>query len=72
MVDGALEVISFAVNPDKYFVHVPAPLRKRLMMDASVPDLPGEHWTEPVPPEPHGLMTVIDATLEQQIFDLPQ
>ncbi len=42
------------------------------MMNASFPDRPGEHRTEPVPPEPDRLVADIDATFEQQVFDLPQ
>ncbi len=42
------------------------------MMNAPLPDLRGEHRTEPVPPEPNGFMADIDATLEQNIFYLPK
>ena len=42
------------------------------MVDTPLPDLRGEHRTEPVPPEPYRLVADIDATLEQQILDLPQ
>ncbi len=42
------------------------------MMNASLPDLRGEHRTEPIPPEPHRLMANIDTTLEQQVFYLSQ
>ena len=42
------------------------------MMNPSLPDLAGEHQAEPVPPEPHGFMTIIDCTLEQNIFYLPK
>jgi hypothetical protein len=42
------------------------------MMKASFPDLVGEHRTETVPPEPHRLVTNVDATLNEQVFDLPQ
>jgi hypothetical protein len=42
------------------------------MMKASFPDLVGEHRTETVPPEPHCLVTDVEASLEEQIFDLPQ
>ncbi len=42
------------------------------MMNASFPDLRGEHRTEAVPPAPDRLVADIDATFEQQIFDLPQ
>jgi hypothetical protein len=42
------------------------------MQDASFPDLPGEHWSEPVPPVPYGFVADIDAPLEQEILDLSQ
>jgi hypothetical protein len=42
------------------------------MMKASFPDLVGEHRTETVPPEPHCLVTDVEAPLEEQIFDWPQ
>jgi hypothetical protein len=41
-------------------------------MNAPLPNLGGEHGTEPVPPETHRLVADVDATIEQQIFDLPQ
>ena len=41
-------------------------------MNAPLPDLRGEHRTEPIPPEPHRLMAYTDTTLEQQIFYLSQ
>ncbi len=42
------------------------------MMNAPLPDLRGEHRTEPVPPETHCFVADIDAAFEQQIFDMPQ
>ncbi len=48
------------------------PLRKRPMMNASFPDLRGEHRTESVPPVPNRLVADIDAPLEQEILDLSQ
>ena len=42
------------------------------MMNASFPDLTGEHRTEPVPPVPDRLVADIDTTLEQDILYLPQ
>ena len=41
-------------------------------MNPTLADLGGKHWAEPVPPKPHRLVANIDATLEQQIFDLTQ
>ncbi len=72
MINRAPKIVRLAIDPDEYLVEVPAPLRKRSMMNASFPDLRGEHRTEPVPPEPDRLVADIDATFEQQIFDLPQ
>jgi len=40
--------------------------------NAPFPDLGGEHWTEPVPPQTNRLVADIDAALEQQILDLAQ
>ena len=42
------------------------------MMNAPLPDLRGEHRTEPVPPKPHCFVADIDTTLEQEIFYLSQ
>ena len=43
-----------------------------MLLNTSLPNLRGEHWTKPVPPEPHRLMADIDTPLKQEIFDLPQ
>ena len=40
-------------------------------VNASPPDLGGEYRTEAVPPKLHRFVADINATLEQQIFDLP-
>ena len=44
----------------------------RITMNSSYAHLPGKHLAEPVPPEPHRLMTNVDATLGQQVLDLAQ
>ncbi len=41
-------------------------------MNAPLPDLRGEHRTEPVPPKPHDFVADIDTALEQEIFYLPK
>ena len=46
--------------------------RLAFVINAPLPDLGGEHRTEPVPSHPHRLMANIDATLEPQALDLPQ
>ena len=70
VIHGAPEVMRLAVDPHEHFVQVPAPGRIRPLMNASFPDLSGEHRTEPVPPQPHRLVTDVDATLEQDLLDL--
>jgi len=72
MIDGAPEIMRFTVDPHKHFVEMPSPLRIQSMMNALFPDLRGEHRTEPVPLESHSFVADINATLKQQIFDLPQ
>jgi len=42
------------------------------MMNAPLPDLRGEHRTEPDPPVPNRLVADIDAPLAQVILDLSQ
>ena len=42
------------------------------MMNPSPADLGSGHRAEPVPPEPHRLVTDIDAALEQDVFNLAQ
>ena len=41
----------------------------RITMSSSYTRLRGKHLAEPVPPEPHRLMTNVDATLGQQILN---
>jgi len=61
-----------SIDRDEDLVQVPAPVRKRPMMKASLPDLVGEHRTEAIPPEPYRLVADVDAPLEQNILDLSQ
>ena len=72
VIDGTPEVAHLAINSDKYFVQVPAPVRVRMMMNSTPSDLGGKQRTEPVPPETHRLVADIDTALEQQVFDLAQ
>ena len=41
-------------------------------MHTAFPDLRGKHWTNAVPPVPHGLMAAVEAALTQTIFALSQ
>ncbi len=73
VIHGAPKVVCRAVDPDEHLVQMPSPSRiASMLLNSPLPDLRGEHRTEPVPPEPHGLMADVDATLEQQILYLPE
>jgi hypothetical protein len=72
VIHGAPEVVHLPIDPDEHFIQVPAPSGIRPMpVDAPLFDFRGEYRTEPIPPEPNRFMADIDATFEQQIFDLP-
>ncbi len=52
---------------------MPSPLgMASVLLNTPLPDLSGEHWAKPVPPETHRFVADIDTLLEQEIFDLPQ
>ena len=42
------------------------------MINAPLPDLCGEYWPKPVPPQTHRLVADVDATFEQNVFNLAQ
>jgi hypothetical protein len=42
------------------------------MINTPLADLGREHRTKPVPPEPHRLVTDIDAAFKEQVLDLLQ
>ncbi len=42
------------------------------MINAPLPDLCGEHWPKPVSPQTHRLVADVDATFEQNVFNLAQ
>ncbi len=71
VIDGALEVVTFAIHLHKNLVHVPLPFRECPQLLDSLPsDLGGKHRAEPVPPISDGFMADIDTTLVQQVFDI--
>jgi hypothetical protein len=62
-----------AVDPDEYLVEVPSPVMKPTHAHDTLPsDISGEQQPEPVPPQPHRLVTDIDTPFEQQILDIAQ
>ena len=47
-------------------------MSRSLPVDASAPDLGGEHRPESPPPEPHSFVANIDTALMGQVLDIPQ
>jgi hypothetical protein len=45
VIDRTPEIMRLAVDPDEHLIQVPTPSRKRPMVNASFPDLRGEHRT---------------------------
>ena len=73
MIDRSLEIVSFAVDPDKNFIQMPTPLRPILVRrDSLFIDLCGEQRTKPIPPGSYCLIADVDTPLVEQIFDLLQ
>jgi hypothetical protein len=67
------QVAHLAVDLHVDLVEMPSPVSMSPHPTHPLPaDLGGEHRTEPVPPQPHGLMANVDAALEQQILDVPK
>ncbi len=73
VIDGAPKVLLLTVDPDENLVQMPAPMSELAHLLHPPPaDVGGEHRSEPVPPEPHRLVTNTDPPLEQQIFNAAQ
>ncbi len=64
--------MAFTVDLHEQFVEMPAPLAGTHAVGSTFSDLTGEHRSEPMSPEPHRLVADVDATLMQQIFDIPE
>ncbi len=53
MIHGAPQVMRLAPDPDERFIQMPSPMViTSMLLNALLPYLSGEHWTEPVLPEP--------------------
>jgi hypothetical protein len=59
-----------SIDPDERLVQMPAPWRKRPVMNGPFPDRGGEPRTKAVPPVPKRLAADTDAPLEPEILDL--
>ena len=73
MVDGAPKVMLLPVDLHEHLIEVPAPVTDPAHRLHPLPsDIGRKHWSEPVPPKPHGLVADVDPTLEKQVFDISQ
>jgi hypothetical protein len=65
VIDGAPKEMLLPVDLHEHLIEVPAPVTDpahRLHPLAS--DIGRKHWSEPVPPKPHGLVVNVDPTFE--------
>ncbi len=73
MIDGAPKIVDLAVDANKHFVQMPAPLRPSTQMTCPLAtDLGREDRTKTVPPIPHRLMAHIDPAFVKQILNIAQ
>jgi hypothetical protein len=73
MIDGTPKVVFHAVDFPNDFVKMPASMLEiPLALDPAAADLRRENRPEAVPPKPNRLMGDVDASLVQQILDIPQ
>jgi len=64
MIDRMPEILYLAIDVDEHPVQMPAPLVIGMALNATLAKFRGEHRTEPVPPELHSLLAVVDTALE--------
>jgi len=73
VIDGPPEIMPLTVDFHEHLVDVPPPVREGAQsVDAPAPDLGGEHWPKPMPPEPDRLVADVDAAFVQQVLDIPK
>ncbi len=73
VINGTPKVVSLTIHLHKNLVHVPLPFREcPQLLNTLSSDLGGKHRAEPVPPVADGFVADVDASLVQQVFDIPQ
>lgn len=73
MANSPPEIMHLAVDLHVHLVEMPAPVRAfSHLAHPLFADFSREYGTETVPPQPHCLMTNIDATFRQKILDIAQ
>src|SRR6056297_1346059 len=72
VINSTPQVVLFAIDLHEHLVQTPAPPAGAHALDPPLSDLGGEDRTEPMPPEPDGLVADVDAALMEQVLDIPQ
>ena len=72
VIEGTPEVVHLSVDPYEHLIKMPTPVRPVAPVYAPPPDLASEHRSKPIPPVPHRLVADVDATFEQNVFNLAQ
>ena len=73
VVDSPPEIVPLTVDLHENLVEMPAPMPEiSHRLDPAAPDLGRENRPEPVPPEPHRLVTNVNPAFEQQVLHIAQ
>ena len=73
VIDGPPEGVGDTVDLYENRIQMPPPVGQGPhSLDPLAADLGGEHWAQPVPPEPHGFMADLDAPLMQEVLNVAQ
>ena len=72
VIDRPPEVVPLAVDLHEDLVEMPTPIARPHPLDPALFDLIGEHRPEPVPPVADRLVTYIDASFMEKVFNMPQ
>ena len=73
LIDRTPQLHHLTIQLHVHLIEMPAPVTKALHpVHPLAANVAGKQWSEPVPPEPHGLMSNVDPGLEQQVFGIAQ
>jgi len=73
MIDSTPQIVRLAIDLYEDLINVPAPVREAFHSAYPLAlDIRCEHRPKPVPPQSHRLMTNVDATFEEQVFNISQ
>ena len=73
MIKNAPQIMPLSFTLHEHLVDVPPPLHKSaLPVHPLAADIRCKERPDTIPPQPHGLVTNVNAPLEQQILDIPQ